>query len=63
MTSFIATCCASSPRAIATFRLEDENENQFFVLSTRIRFKERKCLKCECSELRIRTRRRPRTPI
>ena len=47
------------------FRLqyEDDYEYEFFVLSTRFRFGERKFSKCACSEFKTRTRSRPRTPI
>ena len=50
---------------IATFRLqyEDDYEYEFSVLSTRCRFKGRNFSKCACSELKTRTRSRPRTPI
>ena len=47
------------------FRLqyEDDYEYEFSVLSTRSRFKGRTFSKCACSELKTRTRGRPRTPI
>ena len=50
---------------LGTFRLqyEDDYEYEFSVLSTRFRFGGRKFSKCACSELKTRTRRRPRTPI
>ena len=50
---------------IATFRLqyEDDYEYEFSVLSTRFRFGGPKLSKCACSELKTRTRSRPRTPI
>ena len=50
---------------LATVRLqyEDYYEYEFSVLSTRFRFGWRKCSKCACSELKTRTRSRPRTPI
>ena len=48
---------------IAAFRLqyEDDYEYEFSVLSTRFRFGGRKFSKCACSELKTRTRSRPRT--
>ena len=48
---------------IASFRLqyEDDYEYEFSVLSTRFRFGGRKFSKCACSELKTRTRSRPRT--
>ena len=54
--------------SIATLRLQDEEnedhyEYEFSVLSTRCRFGGRKLSKCACSELKTRTRSRPRTPI
>ena len=50
---------------IAIFRLEyeDDYEYEFSVLSTCFRFGGRTFSKCACSELKIRTRSRPRTPI
>ena len=50
---------------LATFRLqyEDDYEYEFSVMSTRFRLEGRKCSKCACSELKTRTRSRPRTPI
>ena len=56
--------CLSS-LILATFRLqyEDDYEYEFSVLSTRFRFGGRKFSKCACSELKTRTRSRPRTPI
>ena len=50
---------------IATFRSEYEYdyEYEFSVLSTRCWFKGRNFSKCACSELKTRTRSRPRTPI
>ena len=50
---------------LATFRLqyEDDYEYEFSVLSTRFRFGWRKLSKSACSELKTRTRSRPRTPI
>ena len=49
----------------ATFRLqyEDDDEYEFYVLSTRFRFGGRNFSKCACSELKTRTRSRPRTLI
>ena len=54
---------------IGTFRSKDEDdyENEFSVLSMRIRFGGRHFSKCACSEKKTRTRsctrRRPRPPI
>ena len=48
-------------KIIATFKLQYEFE--FPVLSTRFRFGGRNFSKCACSELKTRTRSRPRTPI
>ena len=50
---------------IATFRwqYEDHYEFKFSELSTCCRFGGRKISKCACSELKTRTRSRPRTPI
>ena len=57
--------CPVKPKTLATFRLqyEDDYEYEFSVLSTRFRFGGRKFSKCACSELKTRTRSRPRTPI
>ena len=51
--------------AVATLRLQydDDYEYEFAVLSTRFRFGGRKFSKCACSELKTRSRSRPRTPI
>ena len=59
---FSHSCCRL---IIATFRLqyEDHYEFKFSELSTRCRFGGRKISKCACSELKTRTRSRPRTPI
>ena len=48
---------------LATFRLQldDDYENEFSVLSTRLRFGWQKFSKCACSELKTRTRSGPRT--
>ena len=53
------------PSIISTIRSEYEYnyEYEFSVLSTRCRFKGRKFSRCACSELKTRTRSRPRTPI
>ena len=50
---------------IGTFRLqyEDDYEYEFSVLRMRFRFGGRKFSKYACSELKTRTRSRPRTPI
>ena len=50
---------------IATFRLQYEHdyEYEFSVLSTRFSFGGRKFLRCASSELKTRSRSRPRTPI
>ena len=50
---------------LATFisEYEYDYEYEFSVLSTRCRFKGRNFSKCACSELKSRTRSRPRTPI
>ena len=48
---------------IGTFILEDENDYEFSVLSTRIRFGGRHFSKCACSEQKTRTRSRPHPPI
>ena len=50
---------------LATFGLqyEDDYEYEFSVLSMRFRFGGRKLWKCACSELKTRTRSRPRTQI
>jgi len=63
MSPFFIRWCSQS--TIATFRLQDEDhyEYEFSVLSTRCRFGGRKLSKCACSELKTRTRGRPRTPI
>ena len=60
-----STCSTYNTHLIATFRLhyEDDYEHEFSVLSTRFRFGGRKFSKCACSELKTRTRSRPRTPI
>ena len=52
-------------KKVATFRLQYEHDYkyEFSVLSTRFRFGGRKFSKCACSELKTRTRSRPRTPI
>ena len=54
---------AGSLIVLATFRLqyEDDCEYEFSVLSTRFRFGGRKFSKCACSELKTRSRSRPRT--
>ena len=48
---------------LATFRLqsEDDFENEFSVLSTRLKFEGRKFSKCACSELKTHTRSRPQS--
>ena len=48
---------------LATFRLQYEDEYEFSVLHTRFRFGGRKFSKYACSELKTRTRSRPRTAI
>ena len=61
--------CASLTRpvfaSLATFRLqcEDDYEYEFSLLNTRFRFGGRKFSKCASSELKTRTRSRPRSPI
>ena len=56
---------SATTNMLATFRLqyEDDYQYEFSVLSTRFRFGGRRLLKCACSELKTRTRSRPRSQI